>query len=403
MTTPDFAVPRTRRSGRSRCAIVPALVVALIVPYATAHGADGRLAQDRPDRDRPTQPRDGPPKGDSGRGRGKGPRPNPRPATLVIASEPGGCVVSVDGVAKGTTNAAGALKLVVPKGSHTITVVRPGYQPATITLDLKPRERRQLPVALRPLAGHLSVSVAPGDAIIRVVGVGTFRGPSIDREVPPGPYVVEVSRAGYRDTSRPVRVGPSERAHLDFALVEVPHRELLDAADDAFQRGNYNRAAEICADVLTRRPNNRRGLHLLGMSLFYLRRYEESADSLARSVREGAEVRFAVMHMHVVRSRVDFCSGELVVRPDAVQFISSSAPDHAFSVPLRTIGAPSYQPTNGFRLAIRIPMPEGRKEKVKDYIFYPPGVRAAGSVPVCHGCAESTFTVFRVLQSLQPY
>ena len=387
MARPDFAVSWTRRSVRLTCALAVALIV-LAAPCAMAQRDGGRPLKKKPRRQ--------PPKGR------KGPPP-PRPATLVIASEPGGCVVSVDGVAKGTTNATGALKLTVPKGSRTVTVVRLGYQPATITLDLKPSERRQLPVALRPLAGHLIVSVAPADAIIRVVGVGTFRGPSIDREVPPGPYVVEVSRAGYRDTSRTTRVGPAERAHLDFALVEVPHRELLDAADDAFQRGNYNRAAEICADVLTRRPKQRRALLLLGQSLFYLRRYDESADYLARSVREGAEVRFDVMHMHVVRSRVDFCSGELVVRPDAVQFISSGAPDHAFSVPLRTVGAPSYQPTNGFRLAIRVTVPEGRKQKVTDYVFYPPGVRAAGSVPVCHGCDESTFTVFRILQSLQPY
>lgn len=394
MRTLDFDAHSTRRRHWSRMALVvasAAVVIACVLSPATAQEREtggGGSGTHRPK--------------DSGKKPGGANAPKPKFTTLSIVSMPAECIVSVDGVLQGTTDAVGRLELRVKRGTLRIQIERQGYRPVERVIEVKSSKQLHVPVTLEPMAGELSISATPTDASIVVDGVGEFRGPSVTRDVVPGIYAIEVARDGYRRSTRTVRVEPGSKAHIEVTLDEIPHRELLDEAELAFAASQYDRAMSICNGVLLRRPNNERALLVLGRSLYALRRYGESADALSRAMLKGAAESFGVKHVHQSRSGVTFCTGAMTVRVDSVEFRSSTSPACSFSLLKSSLRGSTYQAANGQRLVVRVAEVQGRKERLVDHAFHPTGASALKSAVSCPGCDESTFVLFRMIQDAEP-
>lgn len=328
--------------------------------------------------------------------------PKPKFTTLSIVSMPAECIVSVDGVLQGTTDAVGRLEFRVKRGTLRIQIERQGYRPVERVIEVKSSKQLHVPVTLEPMAGELSISATPTDANIVVDGVGEFRGPSVTRDVVPGIYAIEVTRDGYRGSTRTVRIEPGSKAHIDVILDEIPHRELLDEAEVAYASRQYEKAMSICSSVLLRRPNNERAMLVLGRSLYALRRYGESADAFVSAMQKGAAESFGVKHVHPSRSGVTFCTGAMTVRTDSVEFRSSTSPACSFSLLKSSLRGTTYQAANGQRLVVRVAVAQGRKEKLVDHAFHPTGASAVKSAVNCPGCDESTFVLFRMLRDAEP-
>jgi hypothetical protein len=213
----------------------------------------------------------------TGGGTGTPAKPKPKPhgtskpkdklTAVTVATVPGACLVSVDGIVQGSTDGTGWLEIKVKPGNRTIQIERSGYRTEARVIPVSSGRSVRLPVTLSPLFGELSISTTPVGASITVSGLGRFQGPSMSQEVTPGSYEIEVSLDGYRSSTRRVDVDPGSKAHVDVTLEEVPHRELLDEADRKAAAGDHERAMSICRSVLVRRPKNERAMGKAQVSL----------------------------------------------------------------------------------------------------------------------------------------
>ena len=199
-----------------------------------------------------------------------------------------------------------------------------------------------------------------------------------------------------------MEVGPGSKARLDVTLEEIPRRELLEGAERAADDGDFESAISTCRGVLRRWEKNERALLLLGRCLYAVRQFGESVDVYARALQEGAEVAFPVKHVHESRSGVTFCTGEIAVRVDSVDFRSSTSPTCSRSVLRSRLLNSTFQSANGKPLKLLVASDEPRKSKPVEYSFHPSGARATGKTVDCPNCDESTFMLFRLLTFARP-
>lgn len=88
-----------------------------------------------------------------------------------------------------------------------------------------------------PPRSTLLVAVNVDGAAVRIDGGEIGRSPVGPIEVPPGRHAVNVSRAGFVDTSRSIEVGRGEDARLDVLLEVDPSNVALLEADAALAAG----------------------------------------------------------------------------------------------------------------------------------------------------------------------
>lgn len=165
--------------------------------------------------------------------RGEVPAETALEAGLLIHSTPAGALVSVDGLARGTTPlAVRGLGL----GARTVSLSRDGYQPVVrqvmltpdrpsraLEVELLPAYRQASTAAAVPADGMLIVDSRPAGATVFVDGRAAGITP-LTLALPPGPYAVRIERVGYRAvvTRVEVRAGERERvaARLEGGLDE---------------------------------------------------------------------------------------------------------------------------------------------------------------------------------------
>ena len=96
-----------------------------------------------------------------------GPPPPPRPGVLVLASDPPGARVSLDGADRGQT----PLELSMEPGRpHTLRLSKPGHADAELSLTLRAGERREETLRLAPQLGEVRFAARPPDAELFVDG-----------------------------------------------------------------------------------------------------------------------------------------------------------------------------------------------------------------------------------------
>jgi serine/threonine protein kinase len=138
---------------------------------------------------------------------------------IVVSSIPSGASVSFDG-----KEMLGSTPIEVPEVSaddaHKITVVKKGYATAVRTVTVKPDERRELGVALKPLMGKLKIKVRPW-ARVYVDGKSMGMTPLTPLELPVGEHIVQVKNEKLgEERSFRVIVKPNEVQSLDVNLLK---------------------------------------------------------------------------------------------------------------------------------------------------------------------------------------
>ena len=179
------------------------------------------------------------PIGDSEQGRG----------ALSVASIPFGATILIDGTDYGTTN-----KLVkdVPAGTRNLTLIKAGYQPTSMLVNVPEGGLKALPsVILVPAegagtpggTGSLSIASIPFGATILIDGTDYGTTNKLVRDVPAGTRNLTLIKAGYQPSSMLVNVPEGGlKALPSVILVKAPQLpgdvETLQAAVDAASDGD---------------------------------------------------------------------------------------------------------------------------------------------------------------------
>jgi formylglycine-generating enzyme required for sulfatase activity len=118
----------------------------------------------------------------------------PADGVLVLASDPAGAGVTVDGRWRGAT----PIELALPPRRHlTVRLAAAGYEEALLELELRPAERREETVRLAPQLGKVTFEARPPDAELLVDGETRGRA-SQTLELRAAPHRIEIRREGYR-------------------------------------------------------------------------------------------------------------------------------------------------------------------------------------------------------------
>lgn len=88
-------------------------------------------------------------------------------ASIQFDVQPEGAEVRVDGNVVGTAPVSGPFK--VAYGRHVVAVAKPGFRSQEKTLELKPREKTEVRIALEEMQGRIEVSVQGGKVSRAVV------------------------------------------------------------------------------------------------------------------------------------------------------------------------------------------------------------------------------------------
>ncbi len=115
-------------------------------------------------------------------------------AEVTVEAEPAGATVRVDGEVVGTAPLPQALRL--DPGTHEFEFAAEGFRPRVESLDLRPKERRTLRIALEPRVGTIVLSMSDGStspAVVLVDDQERYRGVlPAEMLVPPGHHRVVV-------------------------------------------------------------------------------------------------------------------------------------------------------------------------------------------------------------------
>ncbi|ACS33484.1 DUF2341 domain-containing protein [Thermococcus gammatolerans] len=139
----------------------------------------------------------------------------PLPASLTIVSSPAEAKVYIDGSYVGTTPIENHN---LSSGEHSIKVEKENYEGYSITVTLKPGQKKTLNVTLIPEEGLLNVKSDTPNADVYVNGSYIATTP-LSLRLAPGKYLVEVSKEGYRNYSKVVVLGPNGVVNLSAILV----------------------------------------------------------------------------------------------------------------------------------------------------------------------------------------
>jgi len=160
-------------------------------------------------------------------------------ANIAVSSEPAGASILLDGKDTGKVTPA---QLVVPKGSHTVTVRKAGYLEAASTLETAPGQTAQFSPALRLTgstqniktvgklggifggapadSGRVSVKSNPKGAQVTVNGQPVQKTTPVDFYLSPGSYEVSVTMPGYKPVKKIIDVQKGGKVTLDETLAK---------------------------------------------------------------------------------------------------------------------------------------------------------------------------------------
>jgi formylglycine-generating enzyme required for sulfatase activity len=143
-----------------------------------------------------------------------GPPPPPRPGLLVLASDPAGARVSLDGSDRGET----PLELRLPPGRpHALRLSKPGHADAELSVELGAGERREATLSLVPELGEVKIAARPPDAELLVDGEPRGRADQT-LQLLAVPHEIEIRREGYEPARRTVTPRPGFPQTLEVAL-----------------------------------------------------------------------------------------------------------------------------------------------------------------------------------------
>lgn len=208
--------------------------------------------------------------------------------------------VAVDGIASGTTNAAGVFLDKLPVGSHQVTVSKDSYQQENDSVEILPRQIAELRASLTPLEGFLSVTSNMPNALIAVSGLGNFMGSVSHVSCPAGLYSIQVSRTGMQTITRTVSVSVGQSASVQINLVPDPIyiRTIMMMARTAASRGDAIDASRDAATILSLDDTNGPAWGILASADSSLGNWNQFGNDAREAIVHGATIVFMMMHEH---------------------------------------------------------------------------------------------------------
>jgi serine/threonine protein kinase len=165
---------------------------------------------------------------------------SPMNAVVVINSTPPGAAITMDGRPTGRVTPA---QLGVEKGSHTVSLRKPGYLDETVTADLAPAQNFQYAPVLRVLGntedmrtvgklnklfghaaestagmGAISVHTQPKGAQVAINQRVLDKTSPVEVMLGPGNYVVDITMTGFKSVHKIVNVDKGGKAAIDEIL-----------------------------------------------------------------------------------------------------------------------------------------------------------------------------------------
>jgi hypothetical protein len=138
---------------------------------------------------------------------------------LELQSKTAGAQVIVDGELVGTVPLSKPLRL--RRGKHTLKIALKGYTQFLDVVRVKPGATTKLEIDLIPIGGVVAVSATLKDA--RVFVDGTFVGMApVETEALVGTRTIRVSRAGYHDFIKRIKVVGGQEYAVEAKLKPLP-------------------------------------------------------------------------------------------------------------------------------------------------------------------------------------
>lgn len=186
---------------------------------------------------------------------------------LDITTNPGEVRIVIDGRTVGVTTAQGGIFSIshLKRGSHLVTLFRPGYEPWSKKISLGFFElSRHLTVKLPIPSYPISVITTPGRVRVRLdgkdVGSTDASGHLQIPNVPRGEHTVTVSADGYPSTGQRFYLQAPDVVRIDLAALEanVRRREaaMINQAHAFYRQRQFSAAIAKCDAVLKFDPKN---------------------------------------------------------------------------------------------------------------------------------------------------
>jgi len=142
-------------------------------------------------------------------------RLTPLPGQLLLASIPGGAVVSVNNEYRGTS----PLELTLPAGTvQEVKLSHPGHKSLVHLITLAPAEEKELTLELEQERGTIFLTVTPAGAAVTINGKA-YEDMQGRLTLPATPQTIEVSLSGYESVSRTITPDPGFSQQVAIDLV----------------------------------------------------------------------------------------------------------------------------------------------------------------------------------------
>ena len=138
-------------------------------------------------------------------------------AGLTVQSQPSGATVIVNGHEVGVTPLE--LSQLHP-GHHAVALEMEGHKRAKETFNLSFREQRELNFAMKPLVGHLFLTISPMDALVTIDGKEYGK---VDSELvlSKGKHKLEAKKTGYENLLSEFVLVEDHPLELELSLVQI--------------------------------------------------------------------------------------------------------------------------------------------------------------------------------------
>ena len=139
------------------------------------------------------------------------------PGSISIKSEPSNATILIDGKECGDTPAV--IKNLSP-GSHMVDISIDGYQAWSESVEIEPKQAKELTAILQEVKGTVTINSNPAGALILIDGQNAGTTPETITDITAGVHLVEVSIEGYEDWSESINVVTDKEYAMTASLNE---------------------------------------------------------------------------------------------------------------------------------------------------------------------------------------
>ncbi|MCQ8893805.1 MAG: PEGA domain-containing protein [Methanolinea sp.] len=152
----------------------------------------------------------------------------PTTGDILVSSVPDGAAIYLDGNYRGMTVPGDTVDITgISPGTHTITLLKSGYQDYTASVTVAAGSTSTVTGMLKPgsqpsSTGGIIIQSTPSGAEVYIDNVYKGFSPLFADDIPTGFHVVTFKMKGYTDVQQTVQVNPGESPHVTVNLQPVP-------------------------------------------------------------------------------------------------------------------------------------------------------------------------------------